>query len=1062
MKKLLFIFFCLFASVEFIYSQNITVTGTVVDQTGLEVVGASVIQKGTTNGIATDIDGKFSLTVPENSTLVISLVGMKKTEAKAQPNMKVVLEDDSALLDEVVVVAYGTQSARTIASAISTVRADKIKDVPQTSADQMLQGRASGVQITTPSGGVGSAPKVRIRGVNSITSGTEPLYIVDGLAIESDKITQLGSANPLASINPADILSMEVLKDASAASLYGSRAANGVILITTKKGSKGRAKVTYDMYVGFSNKTGFYDMLNAEEYVNFKNTSYVNRYGTSSAQYFIDNKYSGYQKSSYGPNVFNLMTRTDGSIVDTDWSDSVFRTGFTQNHNIGVSGGGENFQYYVSSNYLHENGIVKGDELERLGLKANVSVDATKWLKLGISVNQTSSTTKNVDAARNGSTFASGGFPRMALINAPNIPEYNEDGTPYGGKTGLGYGPNAITNSYYNPTKLIAIGNGYEVVVNRTISQFFADVKPISGLVLRTQFGLDYTKVGEERFWSPLQGDGVNSNGMANRYDRTIKRWTWTNTANYDLALGDNHFNFLVGTEANARNYEHWTAQRQDLLDDKFVGFNSPFNTATSSGDSMKNTLASFFGRVNYDYAYKYILSLNFRRDGFSALGPNDRWGNFGGASVAYRLSEEKYFEPLKEQIQDFKIKASFGTVGNTSKIKDYASWTYYKNDQPYGTNSAYYLYRIGDSNLKWETSHKYDVGFITRFLNRFTLDFDYYLTKSSDLILNVPQAPSKGIPGNIITSNMGKMQNNGVEVNLSVDIFNTPDFKWTSSFNFTSNQNKIKALAPGVPNLIGQDNNGLEITNLSVVGKSIGQLYTYPTAGIDEKTGRRVFIGTQGERLLVSYNVNPITGVPESGVFWNEDGTKMRDDQNIEQVLSGGTLPTWFGGWDNTFEYKGFDLNVFFQYSGGNYIYNGTQATVSDYRFWNNTNEVLTKTWSKENPSNAKFPIPVYGDNVSNGSAYPISDWIEKGDYLRLKNISLGYTFNMKNIESKIGLSRLRVYAQAQNLFVITGYSGMDPEVLSNTESPALAGGVDKNTLPQARTFTFGLNATF
>lgn len=1036
---------CIIASVGLSVAQTTRVSGTILDDTGETVIGASVVAKGTTVGTVTDIDGNFSLNIPsDKKTLVISLIGMKTKEVPAGVDLKIIMENDSKLMDEVVVVAYGTQSSRTVASSISSIKASAIKDVPSVSFDQMLQGRATGVSVTTPSGGIGQPPVVRVRGVNSITSGTSPLYVVDGVPIQSGDIASMGNANALADINPADIVSMEVLKDAAAASLYGSRAANGVILITTKQGSKGKTKVSYDAFVGFSSKTGFYDMMNAQDYVDFKNMAVKNRYGTDERS--LTNGYV----SPYGKKAFNLMPTSNGGHYDTDWSETVFQNGFTQNQTLGISGGSDKVQYYMSANYVTQQGIVKGDKYDRLGLKANVNAQATDWLKFGINVNATTGTTSFVDAARNGSSFAVGGFPRLALVNAPNIPAYNEDGSAYYETKGLGYGPNTVFSTFSNPAKILGIGNGIETDVNRLMSTFYGEVNPTKGLVFKTQFGLDYARTEDRRFWSPIHGDGVNSNGLANNYAATNNKWTWTNTGTYTFNINDNHhFNVLAGTEATKRKYSYWTAQRKNLSDDMFTEFPGPFLDATAGGNITNNSMLSYFGRVNYDYAYKYILSLNYRRDGFSALGKDNRWGDFGGFSAAWRVSEEGFFKPLQSVIEDFKIKGSYGVVGNTN-IADYASRSFYRSYY-YGNNGTYSLRQIGDANLKWESSVKYDLGFNATFLDRFTLDFDYYLTKSKDLILDIPQAPSKGIPENYITSNAGKMQNSGIELTLSVDILKDGDFKWNSSFNITTNSNKITSLADGVSEITSGDASGLETTNITVEGKSIGRLYLFPTAGIDAETGRRIFIAKDGVPTLFKY---------EEGAWVSRDG-KTYDQEDFAQEDFGSTLPTWYGGWSNNFSYKNFDMSIFFQFSGGNKIYNGTKATTSDMRYWNNSKDVLAKYWTPER-RNAEYALPIYGDNYSNGSAMPISDWVEKGDYLRLKNISVGYTFDTRKWSSKIGISSLRLYGQAQNLFVITGYSGLDPETLTNVESPNLAGGVDKNTLPQQKTYTFGVNVTF
>ena len=967
---------------------------------------------------------------------------MQTAEVAIAPNIKVILKTDSKALDEVVVVAYGTQSARTVTASVSSVKADALKDVPSVSFDQMLQGRASGVSITTPSAGVGQAPIVRVRGVNSITSGTSPLYVVDGVPIESGNLSYLANANALADINPADIVSMDVLKDAAAAALYGSRAANGVILITTKQGQSGKVKVSYDGFVGFSNATDFYEMMNAQEYVDFKNLAVKNRYGTDELSLT-----AGYV-SPYGNKAFNMMKDANGNYVDTDWKDAAFQNGLSQSHSVAVSGGSDKVRYYLSGNYTTQEGIVKGDKYDRLGVKANINVQTTDWLKVGMNTNVTTGTTSYVDAARRGSNFAVGGFPRLALINAPNLPMYNEDGTPYYLAQGLGYGGNTVFSTFSNPAAILSLGNGLSSDVTRFIGVFYAEATPVKGLSLKTQYGVDYARIEEQRFWSPLHGDGVNSKGLANAYNTKNNRWTWTNTATYSFSLGQNNFNLLAGTEASERNNSRWTAQRKDLQDDKFIVFQGPFGSATAGGSLSNNTMVSYFGRINYDYASKYIVSLNYRRDGYSALSEKNRWGNFGGVSAAWRVSEEAFFQPLRNVVDDLKIKGSYGVVGNTD-IYDYASKSFYSSYN-YGINGTYGLAQIADPNLKWESSEKYSIGFNARLLNRINVDFDYYYTKSSDLILDVPQSPSKGIPGNIITTNAGKMRNSGIELTVSADVIKNSDFTWETSFNITTNKNKVISLADGVENILKGDNGGLEITNITVPGKSIGRLYLYPTAGVDPKSGRRVFITPEGDRTLLMF---------EKGGWFYEDGTEYAGE--FEPVDCGNTLPTWYGGWTNNFKYKGFDLSLFFQFSGGNKIYNGTKASVSDMRYWNNSKDVYNKYWTPER-THAEYPMPIYGDNYSNGSALPISDLVERGDYLRLKNVSLGYTFNTKNWSKAVGISALRFYVQAQNLFVITGYSGMDPETLTNVESATLAGGTDKNTLPQARTYTIGVNLTF
>ncbi|WP_233547776.1 TonB-dependent receptor [Parabacteroides sp. AF17-28] len=1039
------VFFLMATAVAFA-QKKITVTGTVNEPGMGPIPGATVIIQGTSIGCVTDFEGKYSLESPADGVLEFRFIGMetKVVPVGGKTVIDVDMESNTVAMDEVVVVGYGTQSRRTVTASISTVRADAIKDIPAASVDQALQGRATGISIINPSGEVGQAPIVRIRGVGSITSGTQPLYIVDGMPIQTGNLSYGGNVNALADINPSDILSMEVLKDAAAAAMYGSRAANGVILITTKKGSSEKTKVSYDGWFGVTTRSKFFDVMNAQEYVDFKNQAVRNRYGTDEMSLT-----EGYT-SPYGNKAFNMWQLSDGSYVDSDWKSAAFQTGLQHNHTVSVQGGSEKTQFYLSGNYTDQKGMVKGDKYNRLGTNASVSSQATEWLKVGANVNASTSQTKYTDRSRKGGTFATEGFTRMAIINPPNVPIYNEDGTPYLGEGGyLGMSPNTVKNGYTNPAALLTYGSGVQSEITRILTSVFADISPVEGLTLRTQYGIDHSRV-EDKIFNTAMMFGDTENGHAANYAAKSTQATWTNTATYTFSLGEHHFDILAGIESFEKKLDRWGAARDILLDDKYEVFQGPFATISADGNAIsESSLLSYLGRVNYDYQARYMLSVNFRRDGYSALSKDHRWGNFGGASAAWRISSEKFFEPLSKVITDLKIKGSWGIVGNTN-VADYASKSYYSNGY-YGDNGSYLLGQIADSkNLKWESSTKYDVGFSAQLLNNITVDFDYYKTVSSDLILNVPVSPSKGIPNNYITTNAGKMNNTGIELNIGADIIKTNDFTWNSSFNITTTNNKVTKLADGIDQLVS--GSSTETTNITVPGKSIGQLYVYPTGGIDRETGRRIFYGKDGTKVLLMYE--------KDGRFFTEDGQPYAES-DIEPVICGNTLPTFYGGWTNNFRYKDFDLSILFQYSGGNYIYNGTTATNSDMRYWNNTTDVLENYWTPER-KDAKYAYPIYGDNYSNGSAKPISDWVEKGDYLRLKNISLGYTFSTKKWPKKLGISSLRVYAQAQNLFVITGYSGLDPEALTNNTNANLRGGTDKNTLPQAKVYTFGMNVTF
>ena len=1047
MKRLTLMLACFFISMGLAIAQNKPVSGTVTDESGEPVIGASVVVKGNaTVGTSTDLDGKFSLTVPASAkTLIVQFLGMENEEVAVADHVSVSLKTSTKGLNEVVVVGYGTQSQRSLASSVSVVKSESMKDVPSVSFDQMLQGRATGVSITTPSAGVGQPSIVNIRGVNSINSGTQPLYVIDGLPMQSGDLAALGNANALADINPQDIESISILKDAAATALYGSRAANGVIIITTKKGSQGAVKINYDVNVGFSNPTKYYKVLNAQQYVDFKNQAVLNRWGSYPAAAKSSGWASGWDGSTP---PFALGKDANGNIIDTNWANEIYQTGAIQNHTLSISGATNKSDFYLSVNHTGQDGIVIGDEYQRTGVRANASAKPMKYLKVGINSNYSNGHTHYADASRNGENYSSSGFPRLAIILPPNIPARNEDGTAYfESGTGIGKGPNQANSSYPNPLQGYDEGNANDTWVDRIIASAYAEITPITGLTLKSLYGVDHSVIEDKIYWNPYLGDGYNSSGYASGYSSKLTEWTWTNTIAYSAKFASKHqLDVILGMESSRNNYGYWGLEAEGLTDYNFKGIEAPYTTYSGAGGLNEKTMISYFGNVNYNYNDKYMLSVNYRRDGYSPLGVTERWGNFYGAAVAYRISEEDFFK--NNIVNDLKLKASTGNVGNTN-IGYYPAKSYYSSGY-YGGNGAYFMTHIGDPGLKWESSQSSNIGFESTIINRINFNVDWYYKKSKDLILDVAQASSTGLYDSKLTTNAGTLMNTGVEIALSADVIKTRDFTWNSAFNISFNKNKVLKL---VENIVHPDASAMDFNTITVEGKSMGQLYLYPTGGIDPATGRRIFYGSQGEKTYMDY---------AQGDWFLDDGTAFQGD--FAQVICGNTLPTYYGGWTNAFQYKSFDLNLFFQFSGGNHIYNGTKATASDMRFWNNTTDVLTKAWSENNKDNAIFAKPIYGDNYSNGSAMPISDLVEKGDYIRLKNISLGYTFNTKNWGKnfELNISSLRLYAQVQNLFTITSYTGLDPEVLSNVLAPNVSGGIDKNTLPQARTYTVGLNVTF
>ena len=1021
-----------------------SIKGIVMDESGEPVIGASVIVVGTTTGTITSMNGQFSIgVIPANAKKIkVSYIGMVTQILDIKPNMTITLKDASQSLDEVVVVAYGTTSSRNLTGAISSVKGDAIKNVPGPSVDEMLQGRASGVMISSTSSSVGTTPIINIRGVSSISNSTTPLYVVDGMIISTDA-TSSTRQNPLSDINSADIKSIEILKDAAATALYGSRAANGVIIITTNSGSKGKTKISYNGSYTISAVTGMVDPMNAEEYTELKNLGVSNTAARSADPNF-------YKKYCYG-----LMYDGDGKVVDTSWKDYLFQTGNIMNHDINVSGGTDDASYYISTGIMNQDGITVGDEFDRYSFKANTTFKATEWLKGGFNASYANTQQKNVDSGYGTGVFSINGFSRLAAILPPNIPAYNEDGAAYmdNGKY-LGYGNNNIGCTYYNPLSYID-SQASRMENNRIIASGYLELTPIKGLSIKSQYGIDWFITNSTTMYSPNGGDGYSSGGNLYAYATTRKTWTWTNTANYHFDIDkDHHFGLTAGIEAQEMKLRRRYYTGTTLADPDMIYEEAPYLTYSSDASTnlrQNRSIVSYLGRVSYNYKYRYYLEGSFRRDGLSSLG--DKWGNFWGVSASWRLSDEKFFNPLKDVFSDLRLKASYGIVGNTN-VSTYAATSTYSSSY-YNGNGTYYPSSIADANLGWEQTGKTDIGITGRIANNWNFELTYFKSVSKNLILNSSQAYSTGIPGSKITTNLGKAQNEGVEFSLGGTILKKGKFTWDTNFNFTFVKNKVLKLEDDIVE------SGTGTANITVEGKSMAQLYLYPTAGIDPTTGRRIVLlnddnGNPTREALLVYTL----GGGGAAVYDKTTGAKL-DLADWAPHIAGNTKPSYYGGWTNNFSYKGWDATLFFQFSGGNKIYNGMKATMSDMRFWNNTKDVYKHIWRKEG-DNTTYAKPEVNDNYSNGSACAISEWAENGDYIRLKNLTIGYTFNTKKWPKKIGISQLKLYASSTNLFCITGYSGMDPEINSRADIANTASGIDKNTTPLTKTYSFGINLTF
>jgi TonB-linked SusC/RagA family outer membrane protein len=1065
---LLFPFTVLAVASHDVQAQTRTITGQVIGTDGAALPGVTVVIKGGSQGTSTDADGRYSLAVPSSATtLVYSFIGYSSKEVAigTQSAINVSLSSSATGLDEVVVVGYGTQARRDLTGSVSSIKGSEIASTPVQSFDQALQGRASGVNITTPNGVLNNPPVIRIRGVNSITLSSSPLFVIDGIPAFSGNSSAVGSVpnNPLGNLNPSDIESIEVLKDASATAIYGSRAAGGVILVTTKKGKTGQSRVSLDSWAGWSQPVRLFDVLNAEQYINIKNEAVRNLNANRIALLQPGNNIEGF-RPTLDPN---------GNPIDTDWYDYIYRTGFSTSNTLNFSGGTEKTNYYTSVGYTNQKGMLEQNEFRRISARLNLDHKLYKNFTIGTRVGYSNSRNQSPNS---GSTadgaFGTGGLGRLPLVLPPNVPAFNPDGTYNTSGAGIGSGANldptsttgaALGVNYYNP--LVDLENNYFTSEGNEIQgSVYASWQIINGLTARTTFGINNILFEDKSFNTSIAGDGFATVGSAANYNRINKRWNWQNTVQYDKTLGDNHnFSLLIGNEQQHTQTQRWGASRTGVADPFLTNYQGTFTNIAAAGNFQgENYLLSYFGRVNYDFGKKYLASFNFRRDGYSAWAK--KWGNFYGASLGYIVSEEDFWKnsALGNTVNFLKFTGSYGEVGNSQGVDDFASLLTYENSL-YGDNATLYFSNPGSPLLTWETSKKSDVGItFGLFSDRVTGDLSYYRNLVDGLILRVPQAPSKGIPGaapgdianvnnNSYLANVGSMRNTGIELNLKVTPIQTTNFTWTVSGNYTTLKNRVLSLATEGQR-IGTATS-LETVNFTEVGRSVGELLAVPSLGVNPANGQRMIQKADG--TVAQYNhlgggwTNVADGKPTS-----------TPNQLVDGRYYGPTLPKWYGGFDNTFQFKRFDLGVFIQYSGGNYLYNGTKAGLHDQRFWNNDVDILNR-WTESN-RNAEWPRVVYGDNISNGSGLVMSSNIEKGDFARLRNVTLGY--NVKpELLSRFNIATVRIYGQVQNAALLTNYSGIDPEISTNSGTNANTGaGVDRNSVGQARTYTVGFNIGF
>jgi TonB-linked SusC/RagA family outer membrane protein len=958
------------------FGQRITVTGTVtsVMENNISLPGVTVMVKNTSQGTTSDINGRYRVEANANDTLVFSYVGMVTTEIPimGQIQIDVGMELDVARLGEVIVVGYGTESSRLVSGSLGVVSETEIRDVPLRTIDGVLQGRSAGVQISQNSGTPGSATTVRIRGNSSITAGNQPLYVIDGIPMITGNYGQVGFSgqgiNALSDINPSDIESITVLKDASAAAIYGARATNGVILITTRRGSKQRTNITFNASSGIQEVVEVQEMINAEQWHEYKGTQ-----------------------------------PDPGNPVDVDWLDKVFRVAPMSSYEFSASGGDASTRFFISGNYYNQEGVLLGTDYQRLNGRLNLDHTMNEHVKLGASFGASYSLNNRVEGDRS----LNGVLPN-ALTMPPIHPVYNEDDT---------YNEDG---PYANP---VAIGKEAinEAHSFRTLGNAFVDITFLKHLTVSTKWGFDYLSLREHSFDPPTTRQGARSNGIGIAGQNNV-----LNIVSNNLLRYSNSFKGLHNLEALA-GYSFEIFQRRNQYA-RGVDFPGPFfeylaeaATITSSyARAVNRGMSSYFGQVKYNYDYRYIVTLSGRYDGSTKFGENNKYGFFPAVSLAWRVTEESFFQPLNDIFDEFRMRASYGLTGNDG-IPDFAYLNLYGGGANYLGGAGIVPSQLPNPDLKWETTAQINVGLDLAVLDeRISLAVDYYHNRTKDLLFDRPVSMTSGFYS--ITTNIGELENRGIELSLTTVNVRTEAFEWDSRLNISRNRNKILSLYKNQP----LDNLDRYSPSIVMVGEPMSIFFGYRSLGVDPSTGDIVFDDVNGD-----------------GIINAEDRVKIGDPN-----------PKFTGGFTNNLTYKQFELSLFLQFSYGNDIFNANRVFIEAMKGADNQSTAILRRWRQ--PGDIT-DIPRATENDPNNNNRISSRFVEDGSYLRIKNLTFSYLLNQRLAE-RLKLRSTRIFLSAQNLLTFTNYSGMDPEVNYTGDSNLLRG-TDFFTYPQARTFSIGIN---
>jgi TonB-linked SusC/RagA family outer membrane protein len=1043
MKKITLLLVLLLVSLQVMFAQR-KITGIVTNEDdGAPLPGVTVVVKGIpSKGTITDLDGKYSLDIPEGTqSIVFSFVGMRTKEVVTEKSteINVAMTTTDIALDDVVVTGYGVQRKREVTGAISQVKGTELASLAAASFESNLTGKSTGVQISTTSGLLGKTPDIKVRGTNSITSGTYPLVVVDGMPIfVGNLVTSESGAytNSLGDINPTDIESIEVLKDGSATAIYGSRAANGVILITTKKGAKGKFKVTYNNYIGFAQTTKRYSLLGADDFIAVENERLANATTTPATS----------AKAFAMPGV------------NTDWQKEVFRDkAYQQDHNLSLSGATDKTNYYISLGLTKQDGISYNNDMNRYSFRMNLEQKATSWLNIGTTMGITRTVYNGLNTGENslsGNVFSAiRSTPNVPVMDANNPTGYNIDVA----SNTLGKGNNlAVIAANIPNIKYILDQNSQNSKITRILGNIYADATFLKDFKYRTQFSVDAKFVDTYTYWNPIHGDGKSYVGYLSQSYEPGSTWNLQNILSYGHSFGQHNFSATAVSEIQYKKYSYIIAEGDNISDPFFKKnlISGSFAVPKVYGFMADNGFVSTAGRINYNYASKYFFQASIRRDGLSRLPSDNRYGMFPGVSVGWTLSEEQFLAGIKQYVSDLKLRASYAEVGN-DQIGNYPYLGTYSAGK-YGNSNGIGFYQMGNNDLKWEASKKTDIGLdLALFGGKFKINFDYYKNDITDLIMDYPTPPSLGVPYLTFSKNIGSMKNTGYEFSFDANVLNMNGFVLNLNANLSLNKNEVTALVDG--------NDIIPLTNpyvINRVGESLNSLYGYNYGGVNPANGNGTWIKADGSK--VQYLPYKGTGTIAAGYYVYDpanptDLSKPATLSASDMTILGEARPTYFGSFGLNAKYKGLNLEVTFRYSGGNKIFNKTREDMLSMGFQNNSSEMLDRWQSTSSTGNGLIPkqyAELHNAILKIGSANTL--FLEDGNYVRLQTLKLSYDIP-QSILAKIHVENLRLFVQGQNLMTFTKYKGLDPDMSGN-----LYGGVDWNGNPLQRVLTFGVNFGF